>query len=134
MSSFVDTNVVVRYLIADQPARTKQAARIIDRVADLVVTPTVLAEIAYTLMSFYRIPRDSVVDQIIEIIQKENISIAGINDKRLIVQALMFCRPSGRVSVADAMVWASARAAGAKVIYSFDQRFPCDGLEIRQEP
>ncbi len=134
MSSFVDTNVILRYLIADQPARTEQAAHIIDGVEDLVITPEVLGETAYTLMSFYKITRDSVVDKIIKLIQKDNISIFGIRDKALAVQALLLCRPSGRISVADAMVWASARAAGAKVIYSFDKRFPCDGLEVRQEP
>ena len=41
------------------------------------------------------------------------------------------CRDSGRVNVADAMIWAEARTAGIEVIYSFDQRFPSDGLEIR---
>ena len=42
------------------------------------------------------------------------------------------CRPSGRVSIADAMIWAAARTDRASAIYTFDRRFPGDGIEIRQ--
>ncbi|MBI4333487.1 MAG: PIN domain-containing protein [Chloroflexi bacterium] len=133
MSSFVDTNVILRYLIADQPALTDQAARIVDGVEDLVITPEVIAETAYTLISFYKIPRDAAMERIIKLVEKENVSVFGINDTGLVIQALLLCRPSGRISVADAMVWASARSAGARVIYSFDKRFLSDGLEVRQE-
>jgi hypothetical protein len=32
------------------------------------------------------------------------------------------------------MVWAAARSAGAAVVYSLDERFPADGLEVQQAP
>lgn len=43
------------------------------------------------------------------------------------------CRPSGRVSFGDAMVWAAARSAGVEVVYTFDRRFPSVGIEVRRE-
>ena len=51
-------------------------------------------------------------------------------DKGLALQAMLLCKPSGRVSFADAMVWAAARSSGSKVVYSLDERFPDDGLEV----
>ena len=33
---------------------------------------------------------------------------------------------------ADAMIWAAARTDRATAIYTFDRRFPSQGIEIRQ--
>lgn len=131
MSGFLDTSIVVRYLIGDPPEMAEQAARIIDRDADLQVTDVVLVETAYVLTSVYQIPRDVVVDHLVAFIQKRNVTPYGL-DKGTVIQGLLLCRPSGRVSFADAMVWAAARSAGARIVYSFDDRFPADGVEVRR--
>jgi predicted nucleic acid-binding protein len=52
-------------------------------------------------------------------------------DKDNLLQTLLLCRPSGRVSFADALVWAVARSTEEKVIYSLDERFPRDGVEVQ---
>ena len=133
MSGFLDTSMVVRYLTGDSPGLAEQAARIIDGEDDLQLTDVVLVEAAYVLTSVYQVPREIVVDHLIAFLQKENITPFGL-DKGLALQALLLCRPSGRVSFADAMVWAAARSAGAKVVYSLDERFPKDGLDVRRSP
>ena len=130
MSGFLDTSVVVRYLTDDPPDLAHQAASIIDGDADLWITDVVLAETAYVLSSVYQVQRDDIVDHLIGLLQKENLSPFAL-DKGLVLQGLLPCKPSGRVSFADAMVWAAARSAGAGVVYSLDERFPGDGLEIR---
>lgn len=133
MSGFLDTSIVVRYLTGDPPELAEKAAQIIDREEHLHVTDVVLAETAYVLTSVYGVARSVVVDHLIALLQKENISPFGL-DKGVVLQALLLCRPSGRVSFADAMVWAVARSSGGKVVYSLDERFPGDGLEIRRGP
>ena len=130
MTGFLDTNVVVRYFTGEPPGLAQQAAEIIDGVTDLYVTDVVLAETAYVLMSLYRVPRDVVIDQLMALVQKRNVSPFAL-DRGLVLHGLLLCRPSGRVSVADAMVWAAARSAGANMVYSFDERFPKDGIEVR---
>ena len=130
MSAFLDTSIVVRYLTGDPHHLAEQAARIIDGEDDLQLTDVVLAETAYVLISVYRVPRDVVVDHLIALVQKENISSFAL-DTGLVLHALLLCRPSARVSFADAMVWAAARSAGATTLYSLDQRFPRDGLDVR---
>ena len=131
MSGFLDTSVVVRYLTGDPPESAEQAAKIIDEVDDLLVTDVVLTETAYVLTSVYQVPREVAVDHLIAFLQKENISPFAL-DKSLVLHALLLCRPSGRVSFADAMVWAAARSAGSQVVYSLDERFPGDGMEVRR--
>ncbi len=132
MSGFLDTSMVVRYLTGDPPELAEQAAQIIDGVDGLQVTDVVLAETGYVLSSVYMVPRRAVVDHLIAFLQKENISPFAL-DKSLVLSGLLLCRPSGRVSFADAMVWAAARSAGEEVVYSLDERFPGDGLEIRSK-
>ena len=87
--------------------------------------------VTYVLTRVYRISRQQVVDQLVEFLQKANINSYAL-DKGLVIQALLMCRQSGRVSFGDAVIWATARTAGDTVTYSFDDRFPSDGMEIRQ--
>ena len=131
MSGFLDTSMVVRYLRGDPPNLAEQAARVIDGEADLQVTDVVLAETAYVLTSVYHISRSIVVDHLIAFMQKENVAPFAL-DKGLGLQALLLCKPSGRVSFADAMIWAAARSSESNVVYSLDKRFPGDGLEVRR--
>ena len=130
MSSLLDTSMVVRYLTGDSPELAEKAAQIIDGEEHLQVTDVVLAETAYVLTSVYGISRSVVVDHLIAFLQKQNISPFAL-DKGMVLQALLLCRPSGQVSFADAMVWAAARSSGSRVVYSLDERFPADGLEVR---
>lgn len=132
MSGFLDTSIIVRYLTGDTPKLAEKAAKIIDSDEDLKISDVVLAETAYVLISVYEIPREIVVDNLVTFMQKKNISPYAL-EKGLVLQALLFCRPSGRISFADAMVWAAARSDGNKIIYSLDERFPAVGIEIRTE-
>ena len=131
MSGFLDTSIVVRYLTGDPSGLAEQAARLIDGGEELQVTDVVLAETAYVLTSVYRVRRNVVVDHLVAFLQKHNVSPFGL-DKGILLQALLLCRPSGRVSFADAMVWAAARSASSNVVYSLDERFPGDGVEVRR--
>ena len=129
--AFLDTNMALRYL-TDEPSDMAALSRqIILEATHLQVTAVTLMETAYVLRSQNRIPREEIVDQLTELVSRDNISVYGI-DKDLVLQGLRMCRPSGRVSIADAMIWASARSSGARVIYTFDRRFPDEGIELRR--
>lgn len=110
-----------------------EATRIIHRVDDLQITDIVLTETAYVLRSQYQMPREQVINCLIALVQRDNISIYAM-DERWVLEGLYKCRPSGRVSVADAMLWAAARTDGASVIYTFDERFPDDGIALHRRP
>jgi predicted nucleic acid-binding protein len=129
---YLDTSVVIRYLVNDDHALAERAQRIIVSDSTLALTDSTLAEIAHVLTRVYGIPRAAVVNELILLIRRPNIQLPGL-DLALTIQALELCRPSGRVSFADALLWAAARSAGATTIYTFDDRFPTDGLTLRRE-
>lgn len=129
---FMDTNMVIRYLINDPPDQAEIVASIVDEVGDLWITDVVLNETAYVLRNRYAVGREGIVDLLIGFVRKANVSVYGM-DKNFVLQGLRMCRPSGRVSFADAMVWAAARSAGSEVVFTFDRRFPSDGIEVRHE-
>ena len=130
MSGFLDTSMVVRYLVRDVPEMAEQAAGVIDGGADFWVTGVAMAEVSYVLRSVYQMPTEIVIDHLMAFLGKQNIDCYGL-DKGTVLQALLMCRPSGRTSIADAMIWAAARSSGRNVVYSFDSRFPTEGIEVR---
>ena len=133
LSGFLDTSVVVRYLTGQPPEAAMEATRIIHRVDGIQITDIVLTETAYVLRNQYRVDREAVVDRLIALVQMDNISTYAMA-KKFVLEGLHKCRPSGRVSVADAMIWATARTDGASVIYTFDERFPDDGIALHRRP
>ncbi len=133
MSGFLDTSVLVRYLTNDPPTLAAQAERIIDGTEELRLTGVVLAETAHVLGRVYQIPRATIVDLLIDFLHAENVTVDG-PAKNTVIQGLLLCRPSGRVSFADALIWATIRTTDTRVVYTFDTRFPADGVEVRQGP
>ena len=131
MSVFLNTSVIVRYLTNDHPEMSDQAIQIIEEVDDLTITEGILGETAFVLTSVYGKSRSEVVGSLIDLVERDNISTYAM-DKSLVLRGLEMCRPSGRVSIADAMIWAAARTDRASAIYTFDRRFPNQGIEIRQ--
>jgi predicted nucleic acid-binding protein len=125
----VDPSVIVRYLIGDPPDLADRAAEILDAEESLEVTDVALVEAAYVLTSVYGVPRSEAVDHLVELLQKENIRPFRL-DKSVVVEALLLCRPSARVSFADAMIWAAARTSRADRVYTFDGRFPKHGVQL----
>jgi predicted nucleic-acid-binding protein len=134
---FLDTNTVVRYLVRDDAGMAKRAAALIESDRSLRISVLILAEIGFVLTRVYRIDREQVVDTLINLLNRENIETHEV-EVDLAIQALRLCRPSGRVNYADALLWAVARAAAPASggnpsrVWSFDERFPADGIELRQ--
>ena len=129
MTAALDTSFVVRYMMGSPADSARQASEVIDSTEELEISGIALAETAFVLTTVYEVPRGKAADQLIDLVRKENISITGLT-KDLAIQGLLMCRPSGRVSFADALIWGAARSGGSKVVYSFDRRFPGDGLEV----
>jgi predicted nucleic acid-binding protein len=132
MTALLDTSVLVPYLTGEPRPLAARAARIIDGPERIAVPAVVIAETAFVLASVYRLPREALVDGLIALLQKRNLVVQDLA-KGIAIQALLLCRPSARVSFADAMVWAAARSAGADVVYTFDERLPDDGIVLRRD-
>lgn len=130
MSGFLDTSMLVRYLTNDPPDLAQVATEIIDEAVELFVSGVLLTETAHVLMSYYAMPRAAIVDALIALLRRDNVVTVDLN-KELAIEGLELCRPSGRVSFPDALIWAAARSHHVSVIYSLDARFPKEAVELR---
>ncbi len=133
MSGFLDTSMVVWYLVRDVPDMADRAATIIDSDEDLLISGVAFAEIDHVLRSVYNLPREAVIEHLMAFVGKRNMHCHRL-DKGTVLEALLMCRPSGRVSISDALIWAAARTSGQNLVYSFDARFPTDGIEVKFGP
>jgi predicted nucleic acid-binding protein len=75
------------------------------------------------------VPRAQVVDALLDLVQRSNLRLANLAKPRALA-ALSLCRDSHRCSFTDALLWAQALDSGAEGLYSFDRRFPAEGLRI----
>lgn len=123
MTGLLDTSVLVRYLTGDPAPQAEHAAALLDSGIPLAVPTVALVESAYVLTTLYGIGRADVVDALVDLVSRENLSAHELPTDRAI-EALLLCRPSGRVSFADAMIWAAARSSPQQQVFTFDRRFP----------
>jgi len=121
--------VLVRYFVQDDAVMGPAAARLLDGPQEVAISGIALAETAFVLTRVYGVPREEVVDNLVKLLRKRNIRLLGV-DKTLAAAALLLCRPSGRVSFADALINADARSHGVGTLYSFDRQFPAEGLAV----
>jgi predicted nucleic acid-binding protein len=118
----LDTSVVVRYLVGSPKDQAARAAQLIDSDLEIGVSLVVIAETAHVLRSFYRIPRADLVDVLIDLMTKVNVSPIEISTPE-VIDALVRARALESAPITDALIAASARAHGALPVYAFDKKF-----------
>ena len=79
LSSFLDTSLTVRYLVGSPPETAEWAVQVVDGEERLLITDVVLAETAHVLSSVYRVRRQTIVDHLVGLVQKQNISTFGLD-------------------------------------------------------
>lgn len=127
--ALLDTSFLVRYLTNDPPAMAARAAEILDSDEPLVLSEMALLESAYVLSTVYGVARPDVVDALAALVQKSNLRLVALPKER-VLEALWLCRDSKRHSFVDAFLWAQAREMQVDCIYSFDRRFPAEGVRV----
>ena len=131
VSKFLDANPVLRYLVEDNPEHMARAKALVESDRLLRSSVLTLAEVANVLTRVYRLARVDVVDALIALLNRENVHLHEI-ETDLAIKALSLCRPSGRVNFADALLWSVAQSAAPARVWSFDERFPVDGIEVQR--
>jgi uncharacterized protein len=78
--AFIDTNLFLRYLTNDIPEQADRVEELLQRAAlgeiILVTTSLVIAEIVWTLTSFYKLPRDQIRDRVLAILNTPGLEVA----------------------------------------------------------
>ncbi len=130
----VDANVVIRHIADDHPDHAPRAHRLFDAIRAGSVWVTIedvtLAEIVWTLSSYYRMDRGNIADALLELMQPDGI----ISQNKAEAQLALVLFRQHNLDFADALLAAKALAGGDKEIASFDHDFDRIPGVIRREP
>jgi predicted nucleic acid-binding protein len=125
----IDTDVIVRLVTGDDPAKQAAAAQLFQDVEDgklTVAAPiTVVADAVFVLCSkrLYNLPRPQAAAALARLVRIPGFRV----DRRRTVLAALDLFASTPVDFGDCMLIASMRQAGSTILYSYDtdfDRFP----------
>lgn len=113
----VDTNILVRYTVNDDPIQSQQAKAVLKNTESIFVSKTTLLEFEWVLRSAYRLTRESILHSILTICGLPNLTVenawqvaqaCGLYSKGLdFAYALHYCSANNSV----------------ENFYTFDQKF-----------
>lgn len=117
--SLPDTNTIVRYLVADNPALHEKAKEFFDKVkhggAKAVILESVIAECMYVLTKIYKVPRDRAAGSLIDVLHYKGIAN---DDQQELIRALTLCTEHG-LDIVDCILCAKAASAEGH-LFTFD--------------
>jgi predicted nucleic-acid-binding protein len=125
-----DTNILVRYLVEDDPEQTRLADRLIDSLTSANpgwIGLTALAETVWVLTRTYRLNRR----RIVPILESLLVSREIVIEQSEMVREALRLYLSGKADFPDCLIALSARAAGCSRTVTFDRRAARDaGMEL----
>ncbi|MEI6495739.1 MAG: type II toxin-antitoxin system VapC family toxin [Actinomycetota bacterium] len=117
MTSFVDTNVLVRHLTGDPPAMATRATAFLANEPELYLADLVVAETIYVLESFYKAPRKQIAEAMRSLVAMRSMVTV---DPALLVRAIEVYEVE-RIDFAEAYLVACAESTGIRRVASFDR-------------
>ena len=125
----VDTSVVVRYLVGTPPEQARRAGVLLDGSDQIGVPIVVLLESGHVLRTQYGVARPAVLEALLEFVTRSDIETLGLS-KAVVVETLARAQILPGAPLADALVVASARDAGAERLASFDAGMGRHGITV----
>ena len=119
---FADTNLFLRYLTDDVPAQADTVEFLLHQAAkgkiNLVTTSMVIAEIVWTLESFYEMGKKEIQEMVLGILNTDGLEVI---DSDLILQAIVHYADKN-VDFIDAFNVAWMVKNDVDKVYTFDQK------------
>jgi predicted nucleic-acid-binding protein len=114
----VDTNVLVRIVVCDEPKQLAAATRFVQGGAWIPLI--VLVETVWVLSSFYELSRREIAETIDVLLNHQSLSV---QDSEVVTAALGAFRNTGGVEFSDCLTLEVARRNGNLPVGTFDRRF-----------
>ncbi|MBI5308952.1 MAG: PIN domain-containing protein [Planctomycetes bacterium] len=134
MKKFVDTNIFLRYLTKDDPSKYEKCKGLFSKAMDgkiaLATSGMVIAELIWTLLSYYKVTKADVVGMVSIIVNTENLYIP---DKDIIANALVLYGMKN-IDYIDAYNAVYMKHYDYDEIYSYDRDFDLVESVKREEP
>jgi len=118
----LDTNVIVRYLVADDDAMASRALQLLKQAhasqeAFLITTPVFL-ELLWVLQAKYRLTREDIC----EAVQKLEALPMIRFDYPALVREFVLASQSTNLDLADLLIGLHAKNSGAETVLTFDRK------------
>jgi len=117
----LDTNVLVRFLIEDDPAQSARARRLIEKAVEnddaFFVSDIAMCETVWVMQSCYRVARKEIAKALRTLLTARNVAFASADQLARALDAFA----SGRGDFADYLIREHARAAGCTAVVTFDR-------------
>ena len=117
----VDANVVLQYLVGDNPEQEAAARALIDGLTPGnpgFICREVILEVARVLERSYRFPRDRVGETLMDLTASESLVVENSDD---VAAAVHRYRQRG-IGLSDLMILSAAEREGATPLHTFDRR------------
>ena len=117
----LDTNVLVRYLVNDDPEQAEAARALLESLTPDsrgFICREVLVEVVWVLQRSYRFARTQIADVLIELIATDSLVVESEDD---VVHAALDYRQGG-VGFSDLMILRAARRSAALPLHTFDRK------------
>jgi predicted nucleic acid-binding protein len=133
-TTFVDTNIFLRYLTKDDPSKYEKCKEMFKKAMKgeiaIATSGMVIAELVWTLLSYYKVPKAEVIEKVSVIVGTKNLSIP---ERHIIADALvLYARKN--IDFIDAYNSIFMRYHGLREIYSYDEDFELMEDIQRREP
>ncbi|MDP2754660.1 MAG: PIN domain-containing protein [Nitrospirota bacterium] len=115
-----DTNVILRYLLEDEPQLYQKASEFFEKVRlgeeKALIIESVLVECIYMLTKFYKVPKEVAVDKLKGFLQYKGI----INeDKKELIEAMNIFS-NKNIDIVDCILCTKAKSYN-KILFTFDE-------------
>lgn len=118
---FIDTNVWLRFLTADNKEQFKSCRKLLGKIEEgklrSYTSVIVLLEIIYTLTSFYKVKKNQVIDDIKNILSTRNLTLVEKTDFNRSLE--LFSKLS--IKLADCLI--AAQIPPEVILCTYDQEF-----------
>ena len=122
----VDTNLLVRVLVEDDPEQLKRARKLMNGAAErsetAFVADIVLAELEWVLEDAYDVPRTRILQALQAIAASKRFEF---EDRRRVLEALELYQ-NGKAELSDYLIGLSGSQHGASTTYTFDRELRDD--------
>ena len=122
----LDTNVLVRYVVEDDPEQAPAAVALIERALKreepIFIPQIVLCELVWVLSFAYRYKREAIVGVLQHLRRGAQLVVEGADEVKRAIDAYA----AGRGDFADYLIAERAVAGGAAVIATFDRALEAD--------
>ena len=123
MISLFDTNVIVRFLIADKNPKYKNLYSFFSSIESgeihVELKQIVLFQVIFVLKSYYKVPRDQIADKLLAFIDYKGIVL---KEKKIIRRSLELWSTKS-MEIVDCYLIACLEGDGQNILYSYDRDF-----------